>query len=188
MGGSHPTVPSEELELHCSHPKLAGARLASLNGHSLIKITTPFLEKEYHRWAEDLLVFKKSTSKLMMPVKHAFTPAGLCGELGSADVLVASRRCTTPSSPTPSGTNSRTAGARSTPSLNKKSGTWSSASPRHNPKTCPPSAPSPPSPLPTSSSTRRARSGSPTPSPGRTVPPNSTRLWRNAQPTSPLKK
>lgn len=44
-------------------------------------------EKEYNAWAETLLKYHKSTSKIMLPVKHFWNKAGLCGELGSIEVF-----------------------------------------------------------------------------------------------------
>jgi hypothetical protein len=79
MGGNQSNSSVEERPLSSSHPRLQGARLASLNGQNVIKLTVPLIEKDYDLWVEKLLAFQKSTSKLMLPVKHAFTPAGACG-------------------------------------------------------------------------------------------------------------
>lgn len=72
------------MELRITHPSLANARIATVNQLAFIKIVVPMQEKEYHLWADGLHKYVKSTSKIMLPARHNFNKAGLCGQLGTA--------------------------------------------------------------------------------------------------------
>lgn len=124
--GSSPSENSQpEVELRISHPSLANARVAVVNQMAYIKIVVPMQEKEYQAWADGLHQYVKSTSKIMLPTRHMFNKAGLCGQLGSAEVPTLSFRSSTPTFPTYSAMKSTTGRARNTSSLNRNCGTCS---------------------------------------------------------------
>lgn len=126
------TSPSEnsqpEVELRISHPSLANARIVVVNQMAYIKIVVPMQEKEYQVWADGLHQYVKSTSKIMLPTRHKFNKAGLCGQLGSAEVLTLLFRYSTPTFLTYSAMKSTTGRARNTSLLNRNYGTYSLAS------------------------------------------------------------
>jgi hypothetical protein len=72
--------------LTINHPYLRGARITAGNNQSLIKVTSPILEKEYNDWVDRLLKHHKSTSKLLLPIKYDYNKAGYSGQLGTANV------------------------------------------------------------------------------------------------------
>jgi hypothetical protein len=82
--------------LTINHPNLRGARIIASNNQSLIKVTSPILEKEYNDWVDRLLKHHKSTSKLLLPIKYDYNKAGYCGQLGTANVNPRLPRCIIP--------------------------------------------------------------------------------------------
>lgn len=126
---------SSEVELSINHPNLQGARVVSSNGDALMKVSVAMGEKEYNVWADSLLKYHRSTSKILLPVKHSFSRGGFCGQLGTVDVTLPLSRSTTPPSPTCSPTKYTTGRADSNSLTSRKCGTSSSAWPRPKSRT-----------------------------------------------------
>lgn len=84
--GNKEGVGREEAELRMEHPQMQGARMAESRGERVVRVGVAMGEKEYNIWADGLLRYHRSTSKVLLPVRHSFGRGGYCGQLGTAEV------------------------------------------------------------------------------------------------------
>jgi len=80
---------SKEIDLKINHPTLSKAKLCSDNGEQLLRLFVGLDEAEYEKWSIGVRKYKGNDSHLLLPIRHGFQRAGLCGNSGSVEVITA---------------------------------------------------------------------------------------------------